>query len=77
MAGLGPHQHLSVAVMRSIDARIRNRFDNARRRVRRVALSEHARLEMAREEAKRRRLQRVSKQFQQSNDNYLLFFSVY
>ena len=64
-------------MMRSIDPRIRNRFDNARRRVRRVALSEHARLEMAREQAKRRRLQRVSKQFEQSNDNYLLFFSVY
>ncbi|KAI8324509.1 hypothetical protein EDC96DRAFT_550434 [Choanephora cucurbitarum] len=63
-AGLGPHQHLSVAMMRSIDARICNRFDNARRRVRPVALSEHARLEMAREEAKRRRLQRISKQFQ-------------
>ncbi|KAI8322416.1 hypothetical protein EDC96DRAFT_570324 [Choanephora cucurbitarum] len=54
----GSQQHLSVAVMRSIDARISNRFDNARRRVRRVVLSEHARLEMAPEQAKRRRLQR-------------------
>ena len=61
LAGLGPHQDLAVAVARSIDSRIRNRFDNTRRRARLAALPEHVRLELAREQAKRRRLQRVSK----------------
>lgn len=63
LAGLGPHQQLSVAVTRSIDSRIRNRFDNARRRARRAALPEYQRLEIDRENARRRRLQRVSKEF--------------
>ena len=61
LAGLTEDQTLAPVVMRSLDSRIRNRFENALRTSRTAALPALDRQEYKDNDAKRKRLSRVSK----------------
>ena len=60
LAGLAQTQTLASAVLRSLDSRIRNKFENARRAFRTAALPAFERQEHKDNDAKRKRLSRVS-----------------
>ena len=60
LAGLTEDQTLAPVVMRSLDSRIRNKFENGRRTTRTAALPGPKRQEYKDNDAKRKRMSRVS-----------------